>query len=722
MKTMIPARSKKIALGISAIPLAIASVNSLAAELEEVVVTANRVETSAQDTAVALTAYTGSTLAESGISNVIALQNIDPSINVTTSNGAAYVAIRGIASTDVTETGDPSVSIARDGFFTNRSFGVFANMYDLQRVEVLKGPQGTLFGRNSTGGLINIITNRPSDELEGKVALEVGNYNARNIEAMLNVPITEKVQARISGINREHDGYRKLEPVGQRSDDEDNYSWRAQLAFQPTETLDGWISYQKDRVDQVGDTPFNGPLETKLDIDDIDTENYTNYSQALTELDGERTRWEVTYSGLPGDIDVTYSGGIDKQDWAHRLDGTDSGTLIPAQFVQNETPDTTNHEIRFATPQDKAFTAQFGYFYFKEENTIDSGLLQNGGPYAGRYLIKFDYEIETESKAYFAHLGYQINDQFKITAGARNTDDKKERTGNAVLDLEVATFGFLPFKITTPGNGNIDNSQDTYHVGLEWTPSEDTLVYLKRDTGYKGGGFNSNGSAPSINYDPEEVTTWEIGTKNDLFSNRLQLNAALYTTEYEGYQASQSTEVISGESAGVFNVGSATINGLEVQVLALVGDNGRFDLNATYLDATFDNLDDPIVDGAGNEVDISGNDLPNAPDLSFTLGYEHVFPLGNQGELTAKVDAKYSSSFYYSAFNTEDLKSPSYTTGNVSLSYAPGSYNWQLQAYVRNVTDEDILANAARNYVAHWNTYQFQPPRTYGVRFTYNFK
>lgn len=727
-----------VASTISTLPLA-----SLAQSLEEVLVTATRVESSAQNTAVALNIHSGADLVSQGIANVQALQTIDPSLNVTTSTGAAYVAVRGVASTDVTETGDPSVPIARDGFFTNRSWSIQGSMYDVSRVEVLKGPQGTLFGRNASGGLINIITRRPTQDLEGMIAVDVGNYNARNFEAMVNVPIGDRVQMRFSGIDRNHDGYRKVEPIGLEADDENMYSWRAQLAFQPVEHLKGWISFQKDRTDQVGDTPYLSPLETLVDIDAIDTENYPGYAPVHTDIDGERTRWELTYENLPWAMEVSYSGGYDKQSWAHAMDATapedtyfatfppagppDVYELVPTVFYQTETPRTYNHEIRFATPQDQKFTAQFGYFYFKEDNSLASRFVKLGGPFEGSLgPIAFAYQLETESSAFFGQVGYRFNDQFKVTAGARRTNDKKQRTGEATLDLTVASGGAAApadaehVFIITPGNGDIDQTEPTYHLGLEWTPTDNTLVYAKFDTGYKAGGFNSNGTAPSVNYDPESVKAWELGVKNNLLGNTLQLNASVYRMEYEGYQASQFTDQIAGEAQGVFNAGDATINGFETQLIALVGDHGKFDVNATFLDAKFDDLDELIVDGADNARDISGNELPNAPELAVTAGYEHTFPVG-QGELKARIDGKHSSSFYFSAFNDPDARSPAYTTGNLSLSYAPDSERWLAQAYVRNFTDEAVLASASRFYVSYWNIYSFQPPRTYGVRFSYNF-
>ncbi len=707
-----------IALAMTASAAVHAAEKNRLAELEEVVVTASRVQTSAQDTAISLTAYTGNSLLESGISNVQALQTIDPSLNVVSSDGAGYVALRGIASTDTTEIGDPSVPIARDGFFTNRSFSIQASMYDIERVEVLKGPQGTLFGRNSTGGLVSIITKKPSKEMEGYISVEAGSYSAKNLEGAINIPISDRVQVRLSGISRKHDGYRDLPLINDKGDDENSQSGRIQVAIQPTDNLDILLSHQRDSIDHVGDLSLNGPIGQEIDFGDADS--YEQVQPTFTDLNGERTRWEFNYNIAGSDWVMTYASGYDKQNWNHALDGTPPSRFPTQQFLQAEQPRTHNHEIRVATPQDQPLTAQFGYFYFSEKNALDSGLFETSGPYVNRYLIKFDYNIETESKAYFGQIGYQINDEYKVTLGARNTSDTKARTGQAVLDLEVATFGFLPFAITTPGNGDIDQSKLTYHIGLDYTPTEDNLFYAKYSTGYKSGGFNSNGSAPSVDYGPENLKAFELGTKNNLMANRLELNASLFYQDFTGYQATQTTPVVSSGS-GVFNVGSATIYGLESELTALVSERGKVNINATWLNASFDDLDQLIRAGDDMDYDISNNTLPNAPDFVVTASYEHSFDVGENGLITAKVDGKYSSSLYYTVFNTADTEQESYVTGNVSLSYEPLDADWKIQAFVRNVTDEVILARAQRNYVGEQNNYQFQPPRTMGIRGIYNF-
>lgn len=739
--------------------------------IQEIVVTANRVETQAQKTATALTVYSGTDLFAKGVANVISLQTIDPSLNISTANGSAYVAVRGIASTDVTEIGDPAVPIARDGFYTNRSYGIQANMFDVSRVEILKGPQGTLQGRNSTGGLISVVTNRPStDRDSGYINMGVGNYDAFHSEAAVNLPLTSTLAVRASGVFDYHKGYRNVVGIytGQheRGDDANAASGRIQALWRPTDSLQLWASYQHDSIIGVGDVDVNTPIGV-VPASYGDGKTFTNYAPTSVDLRGDRLRWELRYDALPGGLNFIYSGGRDVEDYHHALDATGFGpNAYPAyqQFLQHEHPKTWNHEARISNDTNSRLFVQAGYFHFQEVNSLTSGIyddaMQPGVPppfsQAGHYGILFQYPLVYDrSDAVFGYLAFKLADTLKLSAGVRNTWDHKTRLGTATINLAALVNPFIPSFANpppTPGNGEVSEHQATFHVGLDYSPTPRNLLYAKLDTGYKPGGFNSNGSAPSVNYGPEKVTTVEIGSKNRFLDNNLEFNLDGFYTAYNGYQASQFTSSISGSASGVFNVGHAKIYGAEAQMVALFGEGGRFDLNAAYVHTKLTTNDGTSSCPAGYpasdicavngtlatipkaaqsiyNIDISGNQLPNAPHLSFTAGLQQALPVAG-GRLTGRIEGKYSSSFYYSVFNNPnalpnaiypaaasgaDTRSPAYMTGNIQLTYKPAYGGWQVEAYVRNFTNKLVLAHAEENASGNINNYEFQPPLTFGI-------
>jgi iron complex outermembrane receptor protein len=711
--------------------------------LEEIVVTAEHREENSQKTPISMNVYSAKDLQEEGIHDIQSLTRIDPSVNITTSTGSAYVAVRGIASTDLTETGDPAVSVARDGFFTNRGYGLFSSLYDVARIEVLKGPQGTLYGRNSVGGEINIITQRPTKEFGGYVSAEAGSYDAMNLEGGMNLPLGDVVQVRISGISRYHEGYRD-NPGFPNGDDEDNKSARFQIAFEPWEKFNGWFSVQTDRTQGTGDVAASGPIGTSgpgvtNGITPAIPYNlaggfplYAPFSNHVTDT---RYRWEFS-QGLPGDLTLSYLGGYDKTAWNHALDATTfPGTANPpAQFLQVENPTTQNEELRLSSAPDSRLFWQVGAFYFKEINSpLQSYLLEEAGNFNGQKLIDFNYDVKTTSEAGFGQLTFAATDQIKLSAGVRYTRDHKERTGDSVLDLTVASGGFLNIPvppgcstapgdftcthllITTPSNGDITNTKLTYHAGVDWTPISTTLVYAKFDTGYKAGGFNSNGSAPSVNYDPETVKSFEVGTKNRFLDDRLQANLSIFDMKYNGYQASQTTHVISGAASGIFNAGDANDYGAEAELVAAIEPETKADLNLTWLHAKF--INGTAVDSSTSQSpELSGSFLPNAPTLSLHAGLEHTLIDPAGGHWTARIEGKYQTRIYFDIFNHLDTSQAGYGLGDAFLTYSPDQSRWTIQGYVHNFSNKAVLANAARNGVSEANTYEFTPPRTFGIK------
>ena len=512
-------------------------------ELEEVIVTAQKRSESAEKTPISMEVLTSEQISREDVHDITTLSTSAPSVNFVAAEGHGYVAIRGVASQDVTEIGDPAVVIARDGFFANRAFSLFSSFYDVARIEVLNGPQGTLYGRNAAGGVINIITNRPTKDYSGYASAEFGDYDTRNFELAQNIPILDWLQMRISGISRYHQGYVNngtitLGPVSvqQRGDDEDAASERVQLAAQFTDQLNGWVSFQHDDQSGVGDVIADGPYGVVYKVPD--PQNFSQLVPTSVSLYENRYRWEFNYSPLPGDMALTYLGGYDTTHWrkvSNLLDGIlgPGGPLFEAE--EREQPDTTNHEIRLASAGNSPLFWQVGFFYFKEDNNLYTAANGESPPFENTFIQNFIYTVLTESKAGFGQVTYQINDAVKLSAGARYTDESKTRTG--VNNLNAGPLGGPPGLIATNGYGSVDEKKTTWHAGVDWTAYEDTLVYGKVDTGFKAGGFSLPCGSEET-YSPETVTAFELGTKNWLAAKHVQLNVALFDQEYTGYQAS----------------------------------------------------------------------------------------------------------------------------------------------------------------------------------------
>ena len=728
--------------------------------LSEIIVTAERVQENAQKTPISMSVYNRKEIQNEEIHDIQSLTRVDPSINISTQTGSAYVAIRGIASTDFTELGDPSIAISRDGFFTNRPFGLFASLYDLSQIEVLKGPQGTLYGRNSVGGEISIISQRPTDQFGGYLNVEAGSYDAMNLEGAVNLPLSNAVEVRVSAISRYHEGYRD-NPGFPNGDDEDNKSARAQLSFQPWEKFNGWLSVQSDRTGGTGDVAYSGPLGTSgygVVVDPITPPAPYNLAGGFpiaapfTEDNRDtRYRWEFS-QGLPGDLTLTYLGGYDEDYNAEWQDATSLpfASSPTRQFLTAQDVNTQNEEIRLASTPDQRLFWQVGAFYFHEINDPDIAELHyESGTFDGDNGISARYAVNTSSEAAFGQLTFKLIDSVKLSAGLRYTEDHKSQTGESVLDITALTGGAAHIPVppgctvspvftctsiiaTNPGLGSVSSSKMTYHAGIDWTPTDANLLYVKYDTGYKGGGFNaSNGVNASLAYNPETIESLEFGSKNRFLQDRVQANLAIFYMDYNGYQASQFTNATSGTAPATFNAGDANDYGAEAQLIVLIDPTTRFDLSGTLLHAQFTSghaVDATVSDAACSpliphcaSVPLDGNVLPNAPRVSARAGLQHTWSGLAEGDWTARIEGKYQSQIYFDIFNHPDTSQENYTLGDASLNYASAQGHWDLLAYVHNFTDRAIIQQAWRNTTAGIEQYEFAPPRTYGLKLSAHF-
>ena len=696
-------------------------------ELQEVIVTAERVSNAESKTPVSMEVISQQELVRKGIVDIQALAQVDPSVNFDAGNGNGYITMRGVSGQGGI---GPAVPVAFDGFYYNLPI-IFNNaLYDVNRVEVLRGPQGTLFGRNASGGLINVVTNNPEKEIGGYGRLTLGNYSQVNMEGAFNIPLSDAVQLRFAYASAQHAGYRQLAAGGGVADDEDAKGGRVKLAIQPTDHLGILLSFQFTHLGGAGtaDTIMNLPADANalptheaIPLTRYMTQVYNVGLASQVSLDDKLVQLKVDYDGLPHGITLTYLGGYDAMDYLHSsptggLDAPVYGIPVTVQLLGTQDPRTQNQELRLASAPGQVVTWQGGLYYFRSHIANNDTHFRDAATPTLPDIVTFPYDNEQWSTAGYGQLGWHLGPT-TFSLGARYT---KEHVGQT--DLASPGDGIFPALQTA------DYSKWTWHIGEEWNVTDHNLLYAKADTGFRAGAFNLNvpcnctGGPPLpttiVPYDPEYVTAFEIGSKNRI-GGHLQVNADAFHMDYKGQQITGSNQ------GGVFtlNARATTIYGVEAQLVALANAFGRFDLNGTWLHARF--ADQTQTNALNQTFHIGGNRLLQSPEVSVTAGFEHEFALGN-GTLTARIETKYQSGQYFDFYNVRDSYQKSYKRSEAHIFYAPRVGAWMVDAFIRNIENAIVIVDESESFappLSQPGTYNvgFQAPRTYGLTLSAHF-
>ena len=608
--------------------------------LEEVVVTAqNRVE-NVQKVPIAIDVVSAEKIAESGFSSLNDIQKVAPAVQLINDNNALRVTVRGVGSNTNGETDDTSVVVNVDGEYINRGAVLGASMFDIERIEVLRGPQGTLYGRNSTGGAINVITRKPGDKFEFNASVGRGNYGANNLEAGVDVPLGSMGAVRIAGIYNDHEGYyshpANTGPVlvstpAAKSGIERNSAGRVSLKLQPTEafTLNLATEFGKrhfvnpaaDTVDlnSAGNAPA-GPGCNKAGFVNIaplylaPPNNYAACVPAATDFlstkdrkasyvqpwygvggydqDSRAARARLEYVFGPA-ATLTYIGG-------YRKSGQTGDQGLPViyhtvTFLSDVT--TQSHELRLNGELGKV-AYQAGIFHFDEKLKSDGGFAIDGVAFGAGppgltqgFLTYFTRDQDSKSNSAFGQLEVGMTDTLKAQLGLRYTKNKRSAVyGNApfpVFALGVlgvarqnldALFGNIPHLL----NLGSEESKTTYLADLNYTPNDRTLIYGKVSTGFKGGGFDQVGT-----FKPESNTAYEVGLKKNFGAGgRNYFNASAFSYQYKDLQVSALLNPAVGGQT--FNAGKASIYGLEFEGGYRPTENDALTATVNYLHAKFD--------------------------------------------------------------------------------------------------------------------------------------
>ena len=661
--------------------------------LEEIIVTAEKREASIQDTALAITAVSGDLLENGGLDEIEDLSLDVPSLVFSRAGGEAQLYIRGVGTNLFGIGQDSSVAVHQDGVYQGRAQMGLTQFLDVERVEVLRGPQGTLYGRNATAGVINIIHRAPGDEPEGYVNLKLGNFNRYDGEAAYGGPIGENAGFRLAVRYGSDGGFTEdLDPRGgDEVDGGETMAARATLTFAVSDTINAKI---------IGDyTDFDGDNRTIRPRGDLHR-SAAEGAQALPDFD--QTRNEVdsfqkwTISGITAEVTADLGGGLSltsitgyrqfEDSFRFNTDGTE--IFVTQTHFERDT-DQFSEEIRLACDCE-AYEWIAGLYYFTEDKEEALGLpaINFGGAF------NIFATNKTDAWAGFGELTWHFSDRLDGIVGVRYSNEEKEdwnlrglTGGNfdglfGASDPRAFSFAFPPRNTTDDWNAF------TPKLGLKYDYSDDIMLYGTLTRGFKSGGTNSLSGDPA--FDPEYLWSLEVGSKSTLADGRAIANASAFYYDYTDLQVSTFTE----GTVRVTNAAEATVVGLELDVSTVLSDQFTWDTSAMLLNAEYDQFVTRFGGGAGTVLDVEGNKLINAPEVSLTSTLSYSTDVG-PGTFTALAQIAYRSEVFHSQFNEAEVGQDSVTLANVraGITFLNGV---EVSFVVRNLLDEEYYQNSVR--------------------------
>lgn len=690
------------------------------AGLEEVIVTAQRREENLQKTSIAVSAVTAEEL-NAKVNAAEDISKLVPSVVIGAGGGGTnFTTIRGVGNLSAIGLSEQTVALNLDGIYLARGAAGNGLFYDLARIEVLKGPQGTLYGRNASAGAINVITNSPVFENGGYVDVKVGNYAHYEAQGAINVKLADNAALRFAGQSIRHDGY-----LTDGSNDQKQYSGRVSLRVDPTDA----VSFQltTDYV-HMGGKGAGGVWAPQLDS----SQPFLGLSNPI--INGILS--SITIFG-PNGLPLIKTDSFNDSDF-FGINGivtvkTDAGdlTVIPGyrktdlQYFHYDggfplgADDESNQkslEVRFATPTAHRFNAVIGGYYFHETGNyqLDAFLFNEpGAPGLGPETTHVD-GFKTQSTAFFGQGTFKITDAVRLIGGVRYTKEKKSVDG-----VEISAFGGPP----APINGDLDFNKVNWRAGIEADVAPDSMVYGTVATGFKAGGFFA---APAPNtFLPEQITAYTVGSKNRFLDNRLQLNLEGYYWKYKDKQVDhQLNNLLVTENAG-----KATIYGLEIEASAKPTQDDLVSINVLLNHTKYDHFVFELPQTApwncartpaptpGNDmIDCSGHELQQSPKTSINLSYEHSFRFGDDSRVVFGALGNYRSSYWLSDEQIDgELQGASFVA-DLDLTYKAAHDRWYVGAYVRNVGDKAVKQYAYVQSFVGMAVAGVYPPRTYGLQ------
>lgn len=710
-----------------------------AAALEEVVVTAQKRSESLQEVPIAISVFNSLDMQNRAAFNFADVAASVPTITLApypSTSDALILFIRGQGANDVGQiTKEGAVGMYIDGVYLSRPQSVSMDLADVEQIEILRGPQGTLYGRNTTGGAVNITTKKPTGELDFKQSFTVGNRDRFRSLSMLNLPAFANISTKISYLDSTVDGYvDNTGPGNDYGEDEQRFG-RAALRWEPSDTILVDYAFGSGEVKSTPVYYQNNLLASETyptsphtrssrpaDLPTSHTDNTRHFLTGSWEVNDKLTLKSISgYSELDTKFYQDYldaafitsyyksADKIDSHEWSQELQAIGSGLDQRLEYVA-------------------------GLYYFEQSGNHDQNLqlldlADNFDPDgAVPDPLALEYQRYTranaESAAAYTQLKYTpdiLEDRLSLTAGARYTKDEPHGIGSldaTIVDYQVT----IPVDSGTRGDSSYDSFDPMFITAYQWTDELNT--YAKVVTGYKSGGFAEAGSDFSLPYDPEDVTNYEVGMKSIWWDQKLQLNLAAFSTDYSDMQLDLSPDPAQIQVVNTYNAGSATVEGVEVDLMLQLTENLRFSADYAYLNYEIDSVENPVT---GENV-ASEFSLPYAPENAYNVALNYTYPNFSFGIVDAFIEYSWQDESFTTAGTTSiPSVKQDWTRGDFGLVNARialtleslGIGEVQLAIWGKNLQDEEYEAHrftAGAGAAIAW-----AEPRTYGLDIIYEF-
>lgn len=720
-------------VGVSILGLAAANLAAPAhAQLDEIVITAQKRSESLQDVPVAVSAFSGESLTNFGVSGTQTLQNVTPGLTFTRTGPSAQPYIRGIG-TRLSGTGlEPSVAVYIDDRYEPLSTAMMFELADVERVEILKGPQGALYGRNATAGAIRVISKGVTDDTEGQVIASLGNYDMYSLSGTVNLPITDNFGTRLTGIIKKRDAFaHNLVPGARDVDDLDALALRGKFRLQASDTVTAnlelgyWKRSDAAGLDYVDLSPDG--YSTGLARSGITGKKRNEVATALDSLqDAEQFSGQFRVDAELGGVDFASITSYAEYDGVTFIDADGTSARIFDSPNSNTLSNNFSQEVQLLSQGKQKVDWIIGAYYFngytKTDNKIDLGgpLLMSAGAQTAK----------TDAFAIFGQATMHMGDALSVTAGGRWNYEKKQVHVVASPDAPGGTLALVPFSDSKGWSSFTPKLTVQYDF-------QDVMAYLTLARGFKSGGYNypaKNAAGVGVALDPEVLDMVELGVKGDFFDGNLRANAAAYFYNYKDLQVTRASTAGGGSVTSVTeNAADAQIYGLDVDLTWQVVNHftltGGFNIShSEYRNfETTAKMFNAVVTGTSvpgmRDVffDASGHGLLRSPDWSGFVAAEYDMPLG-EGRLPITISYSYKDDYLFDFVagpTTERLRQKGYGLLNGRISYVSPGDSWKLSAWVENLTDKQYFDDIVGGGAGIRGSYG--APRTYGVDVSYRF-